>query len=135
MRKSKDQSREEYEQQLRDRLSPCCRSGCKGLASSCSRPALPMAISPAGGMATPLWCLTPKTPPRAGRFELPRQRSGNTYCIADFYCDLSSDGHPTDVLPMQAVTMGETASAFAKEPSKPTATAIPLFPWSCRADG
>ena len=56
-----------------------------------------------------------------GRFDLPRQRSGNRYCIADFYRDLSS-GHgapsgaiPTDVLPMQAVTMGERASVFAQE--------------------
>jgi 5-methyltetrahydrofolate--homocysteine methyltransferase len=54
-----------------------------------------------------------------GRFELPRQRSGNRYCIADFYRDLGagSDGRPTatDVLPMQAVTMGERATAFAQQ--------------------
>jgi 5-methyltetrahydrofolate--homocysteine methyltransferase len=54
-----------------------------------------------------------------GRFVLPRQRSGNRYCIADFYRDLEqgSDGssRPSDVLPMQAVTMGEQASAFAQQ--------------------
>ena len=54
-----------------------------------------------------------------GRFALPRQRSGNRYCIADFYRDASTDGEgrlqPTDVLPMQAVTMGERATAFARE--------------------
>jgi len=54
-----------------------------------------------------------------GRFQLPRQRAGNRYCIADFYRDLERrpDGTPvaTDVLPMQAVTMGEGASAFAQE--------------------
>jgi 5-methyltetrahydrofolate--homocysteine methyltransferase len=54
-----------------------------------------------------------------GRFELPRQRSGNRYCIADFYRDLEQapDGasRPTDVLPMQAVTMGEQASTFAQQ--------------------
>ena len=50
-----------------------------------------------------------------GRFEVPRQRSGKKYCIADFYRDLSPEGGPTDVLPMQAVTMGEKASAFARE--------------------
>ena len=57
--------------------------------------------------------------PRLGCFELPRQRSGNRYCIADFYRDLrpGPDGQlrPTDVLPMQAVTMGERASLFARE--------------------
>jgi 5-methyltetrahydrofolate--homocysteine methyltransferase len=54
-----------------------------------------------------------------GRFALPRQRSGNRYCIADFYRDLDADasalGRPTDVLPMQAVTMGERASTFAQQ--------------------
>ena len=54
-----------------------------------------------------------------GRFELPRQRSGNRYCIADFYRDVvvRKDGDPlaADVLPMQAVTMGEKASSVAQE--------------------
>jgi 5-methyltetrahydrofolate--homocysteine methyltransferase len=54
-----------------------------------------------------------------GRFELPRQRSGNRYCIADFYRDcLKGPGgelSPADVLPMQAVTMGEKASLYAQE--------------------
>ena len=54
-----------------------------------------------------------------GQFVLPRQRSGNRYCIADFYRDLrqGEDGRPrpTDVLPMQAVTMGERATAFAQD--------------------
>ena len=50
-----------------------------------------------------------------GRFDLPRQRSGNRYCIADFFSDVSADGRPTDVLPMQAVTMGEKASIVAQE--------------------
>jgi 5-methyltetrahydrofolate--homocysteine methyltransferase len=49
-----------------------------------------------------------------GRFELPRQRGGNRYCIADFYRDLR-DGAPTDVIPMQAVTMGARASQVAQE--------------------
>jgi 5-methyltetrahydrofolate--homocysteine methyltransferase len=54
-----------------------------------------------------------------GLFELPRQRSGNRYCIADFYRDLAQGPggtpRPTDVLPMQAVTMGEQASGFAQQ--------------------
>jgi 5-methyltetrahydrofolate--homocysteine methyltransferase len=54
-----------------------------------------------------------------GLFALPRQRSGNRYCIADFYRDPGSraDGRPapSDVLPMQAVTMGERATAFAQQ--------------------
>jgi 5-methyltetrahydrofolate--homocysteine methyltransferase len=64
-----------------------------------------------------------------GRFQLPRQRAGNRYCIADFYRDLvevdpSQQGArnqapaclgPSDVLPMQAVTMGERATRVAQE--------------------
>jgi 5-methyltetrahydrofolate--homocysteine methyltransferase len=55
--------------------------------------------------------------PLLGSFDLPRQRSGNRYCIADFYCDLAEGAGPapTDVLPMQAVTMGETATRVAQE--------------------
>ena len=56
--------------------------------------------------------------PLLGDFDLPRQRSGNRYCIADFYRDRGSgpggQPWPSDVLPMQAVTMGETASRFAQ---------------------
>jgi 5-methyltetrahydrofolate--homocysteine methyltransferase len=54
-----------------------------------------------------------------GRFHLPRQRGGQRYCIADFYRDLgeASDGRPcaSDVLPMQAVTMGERATEVAQQ--------------------
>jgi 5-methyltetrahydrofolate--homocysteine methyltransferase len=54
-----------------------------------------------------------------GEFVLPRQRSGNRYCIADFYRDLQGPSggplRPADGLPMQAVTMGEKATAFARE--------------------
>ncbi len=47
-----------------------------------------------------------------GNFLLPRQRSGKRFCIADFYNDLNKN-QPTDYLPMQAVTMGESASEFS----------------------
>jgi len=47
-----------------------------------------------------------------GNFLLPRQRSGKRFCIADFYNDLNNN-QPTDYLPMQAVTMGESASEFS----------------------
>jgi len=47
-----------------------------------------------------------------GDFLFPRQRSGKRFCIADFYNDLNNN-HPTDYLPMQAVTMGESASEYS----------------------
>ena len=47
-----------------------------------------------------------------GKFHFPRQRSGKRFCIADFYNDLNNN-KPTDYLPMQAVTMGQSASEYS----------------------
>jgi 5-methyltetrahydrofolate--homocysteine methyltransferase len=117
MRKSKDQSREEYEQQLRDKAEPVLQEWLQRARSEkLLTPRVAYGYFPCGRDGNAVVVFDPNDTNRElGRFELPRQRSGNTYCIADFYRDLSSNGEPTDVLPMQAVTMGEKASAFAKE--------------------
>ena len=117
MRKSKDQSREEYEQQLRDKAEPVLQEWLQRARSEkLLTPRVAYGYFPCGRDGNAVVVFDPNDTTRElGRFELPRQRSGNTYCIADFYRDLSSNGEPTDVLPMQAVTMGEKASAFAKE--------------------
>ena len=117
MRKSKDQSREEYEQQLRDKAEPVLQQWLQRARSEqLLTPRVAYGYFPCGRDGNAVVVFDPNDRSvELGRFELPRQRSGNTYCIADFYRDLSSDGKPTDVLPMQAVTMGEKASAFAKE--------------------
>jgi len=46
-------------------------------------------------------------------FEFPRQRSLRRLCIADFFAP--QDSGQVDVFPMQAVTMGEIATAYAKK--------------------
>ena len=117
MRKSKDQSREEYEQQLRDKAEPVLQEWLQRARSEkLLTPRVAYGYFPCGRDGNAVVVFDPNDTTRElGRFELPRQRSGNTYCIADFYRDLSSNGEPTDVLPMQAVTMGEKASAFAKQ--------------------
>jgi 5-methyltetrahydrofolate--homocysteine methyltransferase len=46
------------------------------------------------------------------RFTFPRQRSMRRYCISDFYAEKSSG--LVDVFPIQAVTMGAEATAFAQ---------------------
>ncbi|HAJ64410.1 MAG TPA: methionine synthase [Cyanobacteria bacterium UBA8543] len=46
-------------------------------------------------------------------FEFPRQRSGRRLCIADFYAPKESG--VVDVFPMQAVTVGEIATEYAKK--------------------
>lgn len=53
----------------------------------------------------------------AATFHFPRQKSGKRLCIADFYLpkNLGKTPHQFDVFPMQAVTMGEIATEFAKQ--------------------
>lgn len=46
-------------------------------------------------------------------FDFPRQRSGRRLCIADFYAPKESG--VVDVFPMQAVTVGEIATEYAKK--------------------
>ena len=113
IRKTQQQSRDDYEACCRRRLSPFCSNG---LTLPCG------AIIPKGCLwrfpvadGNSLRVFDVKGATELGRFDLPRQRSGNRYCIADFFQDLSPDGRPTDVLPMQAVTMGDKASAVAQE--------------------
>ncbi|MCP9858230.1 MULTISPECIES: methionine synthase [unclassified Cyanobium] len=130
LRKTQQQSRQDYEAMLAEKAEPVlqewlarCRS--EGLLT----PRVAYGYFPCGRDGNGLVVFDPEgmaagAPPAAaalelGRFVLPRQRSGNRYCIADFYRDLETapDGtlRPTDVLPMQAVTMGEGATSFAQQ--------------------
>ena len=130
LRKAQGQSREAYEAMLAEKAEPVLQTWmarCRedGLLT----PRLAYGYFPCGREGNSVVVfdpqgLMPGADPAAaaqelGRFALPRQRSGNRYCIADFYRDLAvgADGQPrpTDVLPMQAVTMGERASVFAQE--------------------
>ncbi|MEB3263910.1 MAG: methionine synthase [Synechococcus sp.] len=130
LRKTQQQSREEYEAMLAEKAEPVLRHWMERcLAEGLLTPRAAYGYFPCGreGNAVVVFDpagLAPADPPAAataelGRFTLPRQRSGNRYCIADFYRDLlpGPDGSclPADVLPMQAVTMGEGATRFAQE--------------------
>jgi 5-methyltetrahydrofolate--homocysteine methyltransferase len=129
LRKAQGQSRDDYEAMLAEKAEPVlqhwmarCRE--EGLLT----PRLAYGYFPCGRDGNAVVVFDPAglacgdDPAGAGaelgRFTLPRQRSGNRYCIADFYRDLQagSDGQPrpADVLSMQAVTMGERASVFAQ---------------------
>ncbi len=130
LRKTQQQSRQDYEAMLAEKAEPVlqewlgrCRS--EGLLT----PRVAYGYFPCGRDGNGLVVFDPEgmaagAPPAAGgrelgRFVLPRQRSGNRYCIADFYRDgaTGADGTlgPSDVLPMQAVTMGEGATSFAQQ--------------------
>jgi len=130
LRKAQDQSREAYEAMLAEKAEPVLAVWMERcLAEGLLTPRVAYGYFPCGRLGNAVVVLDPAgladgaAPGDAnqvlGRFELPRQRSGNRYCIADFYLDLRSgpDGTPrgADVLPMQAVTMGEKATAFARE--------------------
>ncbi len=135
LRKAQGQSRDDYEAMLAEKAEPVLQQWMdRCLAEQLLTPRLAYGYYPSGRDGNALVVFDPTGfPPgepiaaaqasgsaaELGRFALPRQRSGNRYCIADFYRDARFDGEgrlqPTDVLPMQAVTMGEKASAFARE--------------------
>jgi 5-methyltetrahydrofolate--homocysteine methyltransferase len=115
MRKTKNQSREEYEQDLADKAEPILQKWlARAKNDQLLHPAVAYGYFPCGRDGNSVVVFNPEGVTEMGRFDVPRQRSGNRYCIADFYQDLK-EGCPFDVLPMQAVTMGEEASRFSQE--------------------
>ncbi len=140
LRKTQQQSRPDYEAMLAEKAEPVLqhwleRCLAEGLLTPrvaygyfpCGRSGNALVVFGAPGAAAADGPPAP-APRQLGRFLLPRQRSGNRYCIADFYRDLVSDPGasqageasdpawgPADVLPMQAVTMGERATRVAQE--------------------
>ena len=116
LRKNQNQSREEYDQIIQSKAEPVLKEWIERIkADDLLSPRVAYGYFPCGRDGNSVVIYDPANPSKClGRFELPRQRSGNRYCIADFYRDLDNQS-ATDVIPMQAVTMGETATAFAKE--------------------
>ncbi|MDH4406410.1 MAG: methionine synthase [Cyanobium sp. D14.bin.5] len=121
LRKTQQQSREDYEAMLVEKAEPVLQQWmARCLEEGLLSPRVAYGYFPCGRSGNAVVLFDPaKRQQQLGRFELPRQRSGNRYCIADFYRDLAiaADGSslPTDVLPMQAVTMGEGATSFAQQ--------------------
>ena len=121
LRKTQQQSREDYEAMLVEKAEPVLQQWmARCLEEGLLSPRVAYGYFPCGRSGNAVFLFDPaKRQQQLGLFELPRQRSGNRYCIADFYRDLAiaADGSslPTDVLPMQAVTMGEGATSFAQQ--------------------
>jgi len=123
LRKSQQQSRADYEAMLAEKAEPVLQHWMERcIQERLLSPRVAYGYFPCGRSGNAVVLFDPTDLAAGaplGRFELPRQRSGNRYCIADFYRDLGQgpDGAacPTDVLPMQAVTMGEQASSFAQK--------------------
>jgi 5-methyltetrahydrofolate--homocysteine methyltransferase len=130
LRKGQHQSRADYEAMLAEKAEPVLQHWlARCLDGGLLQPRVAYGYFPCGRKGNALVVFDPsamvpgEAPTGAGSelglFELPRQRGGNRYCIADFYRDLvwSPAGAcpAADVLPMQAVTMGERASTFAQQ--------------------
>ena len=130
LRKTQQQSRQEYEEMLASKAEPVLAHWIERcLQEQLLTPRVAYGYFPCGRLGNAVVLFDPagmgaEAAPSAagaelGRFLLPRQRGGNRYCIADFYRDLvngpAGELQPADVLPMQAVTMGEQATAFAQE--------------------
>ena len=116
IRKTQQQSREEYEAMLAEKAEPVLQHWIdRCLNETLLTPRAAYGYFPAGREGNSLKVFDINREQQLGQFDLPRQRSGNRYCIADYFMDLTGDGAPLDVLPMQAVTMGERASAVAQE--------------------
>ncbi len=130
LRKMQQQSRPEYEAMLAEKAEPVLSHWIERcLSEGLLTPRIAYGYFPCGRQGNAVVVFDPAgmaagAEPAAagaelGRFLLPRQKGGNRYCIADFYRDLApQDGGmycATDVLPMQAVTMGERATQFAQQ--------------------
>ncbi|NET82621.1 MAG: methionine synthase [Moorea sp. SIO1F2] len=127
-RKPKDQSREEYNQFLKEKVDPILAKWKeKTLAENLLHPQVVYGYFPclAEGNSLIIYdaqgmnsegAKDSKELQEVARFEFPRQRSGKRLCIADFFLpkELAEAGQ-FDVFPMQAVTVGDIATEYAKK--------------------
>lgn len=131
-RKPQGQSREEYEEFLQGKVYPILEQW-KGriVKENLLQPQVVYGYFPCQSEGNSLYVYNPDNPPSpsslklqwergeednkeevAATFEFPRQGSGRRLCIADFYAPKQLG--IIDVFPMQAVTVGEVATEFAK---------------------
>ncbi|MBW4650621.1 MAG: methionine synthase [Kastovskya adunca ATA6-11-RM4] len=121
-RKPKGQSREEYEQFLQETVYPILEDWKRRIiAEKLLHPQAIYGYFPCQAEGNSLHIYNPEEMNRKGAesleevasFEFPRQRSGRRLCIADFFAPRESS--VVDVFPMQAVTVGEMATEYAKK--------------------
>ena len=127
-RKPKEQSKEEYQAFLQEKVYPVLAQWKQRIVEE--RLLQPQAIYgyfPCQAEGNSLYIYDPKEINRQNtvetryiastkqitKFEFPRQRSLRRLCIADYYAPVESG--QIDVFPMQAVTVGEVATEYAKQ--------------------
>jgi 5-methyltetrahydrofolate--homocysteine methyltransferase len=121
-RKPKEQSREEYEAFLEAKVYPILEQWKHRIkAEHLLHPQIVYGYFPcaAEGNSVHIYhpsaveSLTPQTAQPLVTWQFPRQKSLRRLCIADFFRPLTENQF--DVLPMQAVTAGQSATEFAQQ--------------------
>ncbi|HEY9907151.1 MAG TPA: methionine synthase [Thermosynechococcaceae cyanobacterium] len=116
-RKPREQSREEYDQFLEKKVYPILELWKHRIVEeNLLHPQAIYGYFPCLAEENSLHLYNPaNTQEEAATFSFPRQRSLRRYCISDFFLPQDQAAPGTfDVFPMQAVTMGEVATEFAK---------------------
>lgn len=124
-RKPKEQSREEYDRFLGEKVYPILAEWKqKTIEENLLHPTVIYGYFPCQSEGNTLYIYDPdlfkesrsQIPANLEAitaFEFPRQKSGRRLCIADFFAPKNSG--IIDVFPMQAVTVGEVATEYAKK--------------------
>jgi 5-methyltetrahydrofolate--homocysteine methyltransferase len=115
-RKPKEQSKEEYQAFLKEKVYPILESWKQRIVTEkLLHPQVSYGYFPCQAVGNSLIVYAPnhKDTQEVARFEFPRQKSLRRLCIADFFAPQESG--VIDVFPMQAVTMGNIATEFAQE--------------------
>ncbi len=118
-RKPQNQSKAEYDQFLAETVQPLLAQWQqKVIAEKLLEPTVIYGYFPCQSEGNTLIIYDPEQYSQdqslheVTRFEFPRQRDNKRLCIADFFASVDSGW--VDVFPMQAVTVGEVATQYAK---------------------
>ncbi len=121
-RKPREQSKEEYEAFLQEKVYPILEEWKQRIMNeNLLHPQAIYGYFPCAAEGNSLHLYDPaiatsstaSRPDPLATFHFPRQKSLRRYCIADFFAPQESG--QLDVFPMQAVTMGEVATQYAKK--------------------
>ncbi|NEO32885.1 MAG: methionine synthase [Symploca sp. SIO3C6] len=121
-RKPQGQPRQEYDEFLQEKVYPILEKW-KGkiVEEKLLYPQVVYGYFPCQAEGNSLFVYNPegikhteaKSLQEAAKFDFPRQKSGRRLCIADFYA--TKESQIVDVFPMQAVTVGDIATEYAKK--------------------
>ena len=123
-RKPKGQSREEYDAFLAEKVYPILDTWKQRIVNeNLLHPQVIYGYFPCLTEGNSLHIYDPALgangksplPEPVATFTFPRQKSLRRLCIADFFISKDSDSQQFDVFPMQAVTVGDIATDFAKQ--------------------